>query len=114
MIKLNIKPLSVNEAYKGRKYKTDKCDSFKSKMNDILPCSIWLPPPPYEIHFIFGLSSKSSDGDNCVKIAQDCISTKYNFNDKLIKKWIIEVENVKKGEEYIKFQILTKYNLHDK
>lgn len=105
MITINIKPLSVNEAYKGRKYKTTKCDVFKNTFKSVMPDKIDVPKGYLSIHFIFGLSSKSGDGDNCVKISQDCIAEKYKFNDKLIKRWIIEVENVKKGNEFISFNL---------
>ena len=57
---------------------------------------ITIPEAPYQIHFVFGLSSASSDGDNCVKNTQDCIAKYYGFNDKLIKRWIIDVVKTKK------------------
>ena len=64
-----------------------------------------MPEPPYCIYFEFGLSSSLSDGDNCVKTAQDSIADKYGFNDRFIKRWIIDVEKVEKGKEYISFKI---------
>ena len=68
---------------------------------------IKIPEPPYEIHFRFGFSNSLSDWDNPVKLAQDILSKKYGFNDKLIRKAIVETEIVKKGKEYIKFEIKT-------
>jgi len=76
-------------------------------MRQLLPDNINLPPPPYVLHFEFGLNSGNSDGDNCVKLAQDSIADKYGFNDRYIKRWIIDVEQVKKGHEYISFKIET-------
>jgi len=105
MIKIDVKPLSVNSAYKGRKFKTKEHDLFKILMASKLPKTIELPPPPYCIHFEFGLSSALSDGDNCIKLTQDSIADKYGFNDRLIKRCIVDVEKVKKGSEYIKFKI---------
>lgn len=105
MITVKLKPLSINKAYKGKRFRTDECTKFKRDLYFMLPERINLPKPPFCIVFKFGLSSMSSDGDNCVKVAQDVISDKYNFNDKLIKKWIIEVDNVKKGDEYISFKL---------
>jgi hypothetical protein len=104
MIRLNIKPLSLNAAYSGVRYKTKACNSFKKDLYFMLP-NIRMPPPPYCIHFKFGVSSASSDGDNLIKVSQDTIADRYEFNDKLIKKWIVEVEQVKKGFEYIEFKI---------
>jgi hypothetical protein len=107
MIKILIKPLSVNSAYKGRRFVTDAHRWFKMNMRQLLPDNYKLPAPPYVIHFEFGLSSGNSDGDNCVKLAQDSIADKYGFNDRYIKRWIIDVEQVKKGHEYISFKIET-------
>lgn len=108
MIKLNIKALSVNEAYKGRRFRTPKHDAFKTAIKYLLPSHYDLPKPPYCIEFIFGVSSQLSDGDNLVKCAQDSIADRYGFNDRLIKKWIIEVEQTEKGKEFIKFRITSK------
>lgn len=102
---IGIKPLSVNGAYRGRRFKTKEHIVWEQIVTLSLP-AITIPEPPYEIHFVFGLSSTNADGDNCIKVAQDVISRKYSFNDKMIKKWIVEVEQVKKGKEFFKFQIL--------
>ena len=42
-----------------------------------------------------------------LKKDNDILSEKYGFNDKLIRKAIVEAEIVKKGKEYIEFEILT-------
>jgi len=104
MNEVNIKPISVNECYKGRRYRTPKYDKYERDLRFILP-KIVMPEPPYKIHFVFGLSSLASDGDNCVKNTQDVISKHYGFNDKLIKRWVIEVEKTKKGQEFFKFNL---------
>lgn len=104
MIRIKVKPLSLNSAYSGKRYKTKECTAFKRDLYFMLP-DIKLPAPPYCIHFKFGVSSASSDGDNLIKVSQDTISERYQFNDKLIKKWIVEVESVKKGFEFIEFKI---------
>ena len=104
-IRLNIKPLSINDAYRGRRFVTPEYEKYKSDVAFLLPRKIELPEPPYQIHFKFGFSSMSSDWDNCVKTTQDSIAKKYGFNDKLIKRGIVEVEQVKKGKEFFEFQI---------
>ncbi len=106
MYKINIKPLSINAAYTGKRSRTPLYNKYKRDLSVLLP-KIKLPQSPYIIHFEFGFSSISSDGDNCIKCAQDCIAEKYGFNDKLIKRWIVDVETVKKGNEYFKFKIET-------
>ena len=103
-VKIHIKPLSVNEAFKGRRFKTDKYKEFQNKVLSILP-PIDLPEPPYCIYFKFGFSSKSSDWDNAIKQSQDVLATFYGFNDRLIRKGIVEIEIVPKGKEYFIFDI---------
>lgn len=106
MARINIKPLSVNEAWKGKRFKTDKYKEYQKTLLWLLP-KMKIPSPPYEIYFKFGFSSSLSDWDNPVKVTQDVLSKKYKFDDKLIRRAIIETEIVKKGKEYIEFEIRT-------
>lgn len=104
MTRIAIKPLSVNEAWKGRRYKTDAYKQYQNSLLWLLP-RLKIPQPPYEIHFKFGFSSTLSDWDNPVKPTQDVLSKKYGFDDKLIRKAIVETEIVAKGKEYIEFAL---------
>jgi hypothetical protein len=106
MIRIEIKPLSVNEAWQGKRHKTDKYRQYQNNLLWLLP-KIEVPNPPYEIHFRFGFSNSLSDWDNPVKPTQDILSKKYGFNDKLIRKATVDTEIVKKGEEYFEFEIIT-------
>lgn len=106
MTRIEIKPLSVNDAWKGRRYKTDEYKQYQNTLLWLLP-KIKLPPPPYELHFKFGFSSSASDWDNPIKPTQDILSKRYGFNDKLIRKAVVETEIVPKGKEYIEFEFLT-------
>jgi len=105
--KINIKPLSVNQAYKGKKYRTDKYDSFIYNMMLLLPASIEIPNPDYiKLDIEFGFSSKASDIDNCIKSLQDCLVKKYNtFDDRQIYELRVVKKIVKKRQEYISFNI---------
>lgn len=105
MIEIKIKPLSVNEAWKGKRFKTKSYDNYERTLMYMLPKSIVIPEPPFVLTLEFGFSSASSDWDNPVKLFQDVLAKKYKFNDKLIKKGIVSVEMVKKGEEFIRFKI---------
>ncbi len=102
-----IKPLSVNEAFKGRRFHTKEHKEWSRAVAFMLPNNITIPPPPYEIYLKFGFSSASSDWDNPIKQVQDAIASKYKFNDKLIKRGVVETEQVKKGSEYFEFEIKT-------
>ena len=106
MNRIKVKPLSVNEVWKGKRYKTDSYKNYEYKLLFILP-KIKIPDPPYEVLYRFGFSSISSDWDNPVKPFQDVLSKKYGFNDKLIRRAVVETEIVKKGEEYLEFEITT-------
>lgn len=105
--KLDIKPLSVNKAWRGgRRFKTDE---YKRYINDICmmlkPMDI--PDGYFEIQLKWGFSNKGSDFDNPVKCFVDCLQKKYGFNDNRIKRCIIDVEHVKKGQEFIEWNIVS-------
>lgn len=104
MITLKIKPLSLNSAYRGRRFTTPELRQFKLDVSRLLP-KIDLPRGKLAMQYIFGVSSKNSDADNLVKSLQDALSECWGFNDKLIYKITIEKIDVKKGEEYISFEI---------
>ena len=105
--KVNIRPLSVNEGYTGRRWKTEEHRVWHRSVLFLLPKMV-MPPPPYEVYLKFGFSSKTSDFDNCVKFFIDCLSDKHKFNDKLIRRAVIDVDIVPKGKEYIEFSLKTK------
>jgi len=105
MITMNCKPLSVNDAWKGRRYKTDEYKAYENTLLWLLP-KIDLPPSPYEIWYEFGMS-KSSDIDNPLKTFQDILCKKYDFDDRNIEVVRIKKTVVKKGDEFIKFDIKT-------
>ena len=105
MIKLPIKPLSANGAWKGRRFRSDAYKAFQDHVSLLLPNSIDIPEGQLEIHLEFGFSSAGSDWDNPIKPFQDCLAAKFGFNDNRIKRGIVDVYPVKKGAEYIKFQI---------
>ena len=107
MIRIEAKPLSVNDAWKGRRFKTDEYKAFERKMMFLLPKSFQIPPPPYEVHYRFGFSNMASDFDNPIKNFTDVLQKKYKFNDKLIMKAVIEKTIVDKGKEFIEFEIRT-------
>jgi hypothetical protein len=107
MIKIDLKPLSVNQAWKGKRFKTDAYKIFEKQLLLLLPKNYLIPEPPFEIHLEFGFSSANSDWDNGIKQFVDVLAKKYGFNDRYIKKGVVVVKDVKKGEEYIKFNLIT-------
>lgn len=107
MTRIELKPLSVNEAWKGRRFKTDAYKKYERNLTFILPKKLIIPEPPFVITLKFGFSSASSDWDNCIKTTQDILAKKYKFNDKLIRRGIVDTEIVPKGKEYLEFKIET-------
>lgn len=105
MNKINIKALSVNEAWQGRRFKTQKYKIYESKVLNLLP-DIEIPPKDWLIIYHVGYSNAQSDIDNFVKPFQDCLQKRYNINDRYIYAYIIEKHIVPKGEEYIQFEII--------
>ena len=104
MNKVKIKPLSANNAWQGRRYKTEDYKVYERDLGFLLP-KIDVPTGRLQVKYTFGLSNKGADGDNCIKQFQDIISKKYGFNDNKIYHWDVWKVDVKKGEEYIEFEI---------
>jgi len=104
MVNLNIKPLSVNQCWQGRRFKTEKYKRYEIDVSYLLP-KINLPNPPYKIYITFGMSNLLSDWDNPVKPFQDILQKNYGFNDKDILEAHIYKKKVNKGEEFIRFSI---------
>lgn len=111
MITINIKPLSVNQAWQGKRFKTKKYKQYEIDLFYLLP-KITIPKGKLEIHYIFYYSNIQSDIDNGIKQFQDILCKKYNFNDKMIYKIIVEKKIVKKGQERIDFLIKCYQSLH--
>jgi len=106
MVRIDIKPLSVNDAYRGRRFATAELKQYKKDLGVLLP-RIIVPDGKLSVCYHFGVSSKNSDGDNCVKALQDCIAEQYGFNDKRIYEWYIKKIDVEKGKEFVEFELST-------
>lgn len=106
MVTLKIKPLSVNEAWKGRRFKTDKYKEYESIMLKLLPI-LYMTEPPYQLNIVVGFSNKASDLDNILKPFLDILQKRYGINDKNIEILHIEKQIVKKNNEFICFEIVS-------
>ena len=103
-VHIAIKPLSVNNAWQGRRFKTEEYIKYEKKVLSALP-EMALPKIPYSITFEFGFSNTASDFDNPTKLIVDILQKKYKFNDKEIYEAHIYKKIVPKGEEYFDFII---------
>lgn len=106
IIKKRIKPLSANECWQGRRFKTKAYKNYEAELLLTLP-SQKLPAPPYQIYFEFGFSNTLADWDNPIKPLQDILQTKYGFNDRDIVEALVSKRRVAKGSEYFLVKLET-------
>ena len=105
MNKVNIKPLSINKAWQGKRFKTRNYKLYEEELFLILPNINIDNNKKLKIYFIVGYSNKLSDIDNFLKPFIDIMQKKYNFNDRNIYELNIKKEIVEKGHEFVKFYI---------
>jgi len=103
-MKIQIKPLSVNEVFQGRRFRTKKYDLYEMQVRYLLP-KIEIPKGKLSIKYEVGYSNKLCDIDNFIKPFQDILQKHYEFNDRMIYHLDITKVIVKKGFEYIDFVI---------
>ncbi len=106
-VEIKIKPLSVNEAWQGRRFKTPFYKAYEEELLLRLPNTYKVPEEgPLEAYYEFGLNTVA-DWDNPIKPLQDVLQKKYNFDDRRILKATVLKKVVKKGAGYFKFEIKT-------
>lgn len=103
-MKLFVKPLSVNNCWQGKRFKTPEYKAYEKMLLYLLP-KITVPEGKLKISFVFGFSSSASDWDNPIKPLQDILQKKYGFNDKNIHEATVKKVLVKKGQEFFEFEI---------
>jgi len=103
-MQVKVKPLSVNQAWQGRRYATDKYKAYQKELLWLLK-PLTIPDGKLCLTIIYGLSSPLSDIDNPNKQFIDTLCKKYGFNDNRIYRLNTEKVDVKKGSEFIDFEI---------
>jgi Holliday junction resolvase RusA-like endonuclease len=104
--RVEIKPLSVNRAWQGKRFKTPEYTAYeKEVLLKLQPYDLSTSKEPIELSMVVGLSNMASDIDNVVKPFVDILQKKYGFNDKYIFRLIVEKKLVLKGAEFIEFYI---------
>jgi len=104
-MRVNIKALSVNKCWQGKRFKTPEYKKYEKILMLMLPNNFVIPKGQFHLDVIFGLSSKLNDIDNGLKPFIDILQKKYGFNDRDIYKLTVEKIIVKKGAEFIDFKI---------
>ena len=102
---IQIKPLSVNEAWQGRRFKTNLYKMYENAVSLLLPSDYSIPKAKLELWVEWGFSSDASDIGNPEKLFTDILSKKYGFNDKKFYGMHLKKVIVEKGKEYIRFRI---------
>lgn len=105
---VELKPLSANQCWQGRRFKTSKYKLYEKELLNLLPDGLEIPSDKnikLQVYIRWGLSSSLFDWDNGIKPFQDVLQKKYNFDDRYIYLGIVEKTIVPKGEEYIYFCI---------
>jgi Holliday junction resolvase RusA-like endonuclease len=99
--KINEKPLSVNQAWQGKRFKTPIYKAYEKEMLLRMPAGKIDLDQMLRVEFFFGFSNKASDVDNPVKLLIDIAQKKYGFNDMNIYEINIRKCIVKKGDDFI-------------
>lgn len=105
MNKIKIKPISVNKAWQGKRFKTPEYKAWREQVSFMLPSQVDLPEGRKSLIVTFGVSSKLFDTDNGLKPFLDALQDKYGFNDREIYVLCAAKIDVPKGSEFIKWEL---------
>lgn len=111
------KPMSVNQAWQGRRFRTPLYKQFAKTLTDIL--RLIRPAKPKDerlfAHYVWGVSNTLSDVDNPTKPFQDVLFDAWDMKDKDHRVCFMVLEKVKteKGQEFIGFHVDSKAGLVD-
>ena len=115
MRKIPYKPMSINRAWQGKRYKTAEYQRFSNAVaNDLYRMNLERPPDktPLFAHYEWGMSNYvQSDTDNPTKPFQDILCTVLKMKDNMIDFMILQKKRVGKGKEYISFHVDTREGL---
>ncbi len=103
---VRAKPLSTNQCWKGRRFKTQEYTAYEKTLFFLLPRNVEIPEGPLTLEIEVGYSNRNSDTGNVEKPFTDILQKRYGFNDNRIFRIVMEKRIVPKGEEYIAWEIL--------
>jgi len=103
-MKIDLKPVSINEAFQGKRFKTQKCKDFEQQFF-FLAKKKKMIKGIVEVEYKFHLKNhKMADYDNYIKILQDMIvKCGYIEDDRKIYK--ATIYKIKSKTDYIEFKI---------
>ena len=103
---IHIKPMSVNKAWQGKRFKTKEYSAYEDELLARLR-RVEVPEGPLIAVYEFGMSSWLSDWDNPVKPLQDILQKKHGFDDRRIILGMEHKVKVNKGSEYIRYRFFS-------
>jgi len=105
-MKINIKPLSINKCFQGRRFKTQEYKDYEQEVYYMLKPMKISKKKKLSLRIIVGFKSTLADIDNIAKPFIDILQKKYGFNDNQIYELLLFKEIVpKKEEQFISFEI---------
>lgn len=100
---IRIKALSVNQAWAGKRFKTEAYKDYEAALLLMLP-RVSIPKGKLSLSVTVAFSNSNSDCDNILKPLIDILQKKYGFNDNRIYRIELDKLICKKGAEYITFK----------
>lgn len=104
-MRIKIKPLSVNKAWQGKRFKTEEYKSYQEELLWLLPKIDVCKESKLKLELIFGFSNKLSDIDNPLKPMLDILQKRYGFDDRNIYELNVKKEIVTRKEDFVEFKI---------
>ena len=102
-MRIDVKPMSVNRAWQGKRFKTPAYKAYEKEV--ILHLKyMTIPEGDLAVEYTFGVTTLC-DWDNPIKPFQDVLQKYYSFDDRKIMRAIVKKVVVKKGNEFIEFEI---------
>lgn len=104
MRKVGTKPISVNQCWQGRRYKTPEYKAYeKEVLMQLRPLPI--PDGPLAVTLKLWFTNAAADIDNPVKPILDILQKAYGFNDSRIYRLAVEKNVLRGGNGYFEFAI---------
>ena len=107
LYKINIVPLSINQAYKGRRFSTDQHKKYKDLLRiHFLKMKVPQIDPKERINLYleFGTTDRQ-DLSNSIKCFEDCLCDHLGINDRKVESIYARKKIVKEKDRYIIFGI---------
>lgn len=106
MIKIPIKPISINECWQGRRFKTNRYNNWRINFSCLLNGQKKYLSKNLKVKiFLYLKSITRSDIDNFLKpIIDSLVKDKIIVDDRFIQE--LEVKKIKSIQEYIEYEII--------